>query len=166
MPQKQFTLKPDLINALLPTFTKNLFRYSIAGVATYYIIQALPSLFVYEHTRLVTAIILVVLLFSFLSIKLAIIRLHRTTYTFYDTHVAQETGFITKQRDSIPYKQISKVINNTTLWDRLTNASNITLKSSRHADSHDLTLQSIKEANKIEHEIYKLLKTDAKKNNS
>ena len=62
----------------------------------------------------------------------------------------------------MPYKQIGKVQNESSMWDRLTNASDILLKSARHDDEHDLLLRSIKNADEIEHKIYKLLKADAK----
>jgi uncharacterized membrane protein YdbT with pleckstrin-like domain len=163
VPQHQFTIKPNLLNAAGPKFLKYLLAYSLASTTIYYALQTIqPTFLAYTQTRLITTLTLLTIVISIIVVKRRIIKLHYTKYDFYDTHVVETTGIIGRKRNSIPYKQISKLTNNTNLWDRITNASDITLKSQKHDDSHDLTLKSIKNADEIEHKIYKLLKLDPK----
>ncbi|MFT4249880.1 MAG: PH domain-containing protein [Candidatus Woesearchaeota archaeon] len=164
MPKHHFTLKPSLINAAGPKFFRYLVAYSLASTTIYYALtltNLIPS-----TPQLIIALALTTILVSIIVVKRRVIKLHYTQYEFYDTHVVEKSGIVRKKRHSMPYKQISKVQNESSLWDRLTNASNILLKSARHDSEHDLLLRSIKNADEVEHNIYKLLKADAKEENT
>lgn len=158
MPQLLLELQPNKLNAIGPTYMKWLIAFSLASITTYYALTNLDLASVQSNSRLAAALILTTLLGSTLAIKPKLIHLHNTKYDFYDTHVNAQTGFFKKHRDSMPYKQISKLTNNENLWDRLTNASDITLHSSRPGEDQGLTLRSIKNSNEVEEQIYRLLK--------
>ncbi len=162
MPKHQLTLKPHIPNAILPLYAKKLAIYALAAT-TVYAMQAFIQTPL-DNNKFLGALIATALIIPLLETKPRIIQLHNTKYHFYDTYVQQEKGILNKKKDGIPYKQISKIVNTTSLWDRLTNASDITLKSARHGEGHDLTLKSIQNADEIEQKIYKLLKhgTDKK----
>lgn len=147
----QFTIKPHAFDIIAPKFLRWLWRYGIAAIIVYF----LAGFTDYQTNELIVALVGVVLVASFLSIKHALIKVHTTKYSFYDTHVVEEQGVLIKKRNSMPYKQINKVINETNLWNRLSGASDIVLQSAHH---HDLRLQSIKDADDVESRIYGLLR--------
>jgi len=163
VPKLEFVIKPDLTNALLPLFMKWMWRYAIGAVVTYALFSALLRLgaIAFSTGRLVFALIIVVLVFSFSSIKMQILILHNTRYLFYDAHVVEERKLLFTKRASMPYKQISKIINNSGIWDRVSGASNMVLRTARPDDGQDFVLRSIKNSEDVEHRIYKLLKQDA-----
>lgn len=156
MPTKQFTLKPSALNATAPIFLKKLFKYSLAAIPIYYVVIWLSLNINYQ--ALLLSLICIVVLASALETKPALIHLHYTTYVFFDTHVLVKSGILSKQRNTMPYNHISRVVNNSSLWDRITNASDITLKSTKHDENQDVTLKSVKNAEEVEHKIYALLK--------
>lgn len=164
VPKLNFVIKPDITNALLPTFIRWVFRYSVAGVIVYFLFSSLARFGVLDILlgRLVFALIVVVFVLSLSSIKLQFLVLQNTRYLFYDTHVVEERKLFVTKRNSMPYKQISKIVNNSTIWDRFTKASNMILRTSRPDDGQDLVLRSIKNSEDVEHKIYKLLKEDAR----
>ena len=163
MPKLVFSVKPDLVNALVPVLARWLFRFSIAGLITYALFSAIANagLLVIDQTRLIIAVVLIVIVFTFFSIKYRLIHLHATTYLFYETHVVVQLKLLSTRRHSMPYKQISKITNNSTLWDRISKASDMTLRSSRPDEVHDLQLRSVKNSEEVEARIYRLLR-DAK----
>ena len=164
MPKLNFVIKPDITNALLPTFVRWMFRYTVGALVVYFLFSFFARLEVLDIAlgRLVFALILVVVVFSLSSIKLQFLVLSNTRYLFYDTHVVEERKLFVTKRNSMPYKQISKIINNSTIWDRFSKASNMVLRTSRPDDGQDLVLRSIKNSEDVEHKIYKLLKEDAR----
>lgn len=164
MPKLHFVLKPDLTNALLPSFVRWVFRYAVAAAIVYGLFAFLVRLEVLAWSlgRLVFALAVIVVVFSASSIKLQFLVLQNTRYVFYDTHVVEERKLLVTRRQSMPYKQINKIVNNSGLWDRISKASNMTLRSSRPDDTQDLRLRSIKNSEDVEHKIYKLLKADAR----
>ena len=148
----QFVLKPDSFDIVFPSFLRWLWRYSVAAIIIYF----LSDFVNYQTNSMIVALVIVVLVASLLSIKHALIRVHTTKYSFFDTHVVAESGLLAKNRDSLPYKKISKVVNKTSLWNRLSGASDIVLKTTH--EMHDLRLKSIKGADKVESRIYDLLR--------
>ncbi len=164
MPKLNFVIKPDITNALLPTFLRWVFRYTVGAVVVYFLFSFLARLGVMDilFGRLIFALIIVVFVLSLSSIKLQFLVLSNTRYLFYDTHVVEERKLLVTKRHSMPYKQISKIINNSTIWDRFSKASNMVLRTARPDESQDLVLRSIKNSEDVEHKIYKLLKEDAR----
>ncbi len=164
MPELRFVIKPDVTNALAPTLFRWVFRYSVAAVVVYTLFYWLVRLGVFDLSlsRILFALGVIVVMFSFSSIKLQFLVLQNTRYVFYDTHVVEERKLLVTRRHSMPYKQISKIINNSSLWDRFTKASNMVLRTARHDEGQDMVLRSIKNSEDVEHKIYRLLKEDAR----
>lgn len=160
MPQLLHQFKPALFPAVLPHFLKWLWRYAVAGLIVYGLLYALDAIGVLRThmPALLMAVALVVPLASFISIKHRLIRLHNTRYLFYDTHVVSEHRFITVTRHSVPYAQINKLTNNSSIWNRMTGVSDIILHTLRHGDAQDLVLRSVRDPDEVEHTIYDLLK--------
>lgn len=160
MPQLVFSIKPDLVNALGPILARWFVRFSIGGIVAYFLFTTLSDFgyLAIARTPLIFAIVLIVLMLTVLSIKFHLIDLHATKYLFYDTHVAVEKKLLVTRRHSMPYKQISKITNNSSLWDRISRASDMTLRSARPDDVHDVQLKSVKNSEDVEARIYRLLK--------
>jgi uncharacterized membrane protein YdbT with pleckstrin-like domain len=157
MEHTRLVLRPSLVNAILPRYFQWLKRYTVASFVAYAVFFALDALglFLINHRTLLWALVIVSVWMSFVSVKHLIIALHRTTYTFLDTHVTARSGILMTHRQSMPYNQIQKITNDASLWDRMTNASDITLHGIR---GHDLLLRSIKNSEDVEERIYSVLR--------
>ena len=160
MPQKQFSVKPHYIHALAPRALFTAIKYLIATLTVYYIMQSAIDVFALDiyAPYLVSALTVVGLLLLIIDIKPKLISLHFTEYTFYDTHVECKKGAFMKKKVSTPYNQISNVLSSTSIWDRMLNASDITLKISKHDEKEGIILYSVPDAGHVEHQIYRLLK--------
>lgn len=157
MPTKQFEIKPDFLASIIPYYLHWVWRFSLAALLAYGIVRLLDelSILVVSETALRIALVIIVLLGSFVSSKHRMIKLHQTKYLFYDTHVVIQTKMLNVKKQSMPYYQISKVTNNSNLLQRITRVSDIIL---HRISGSDFVLKSVKHPDDIEHKIYKFLK--------
>lgn len=149
-------LEPDVKNALIPIFLKNIILTSVFVGVIYsivYLILKFLKLSIGQY-RVYFIIFFVVVIFVPLSIR--IITLKNTTYYFYKTHVVSEFKFFKIKKSSVPYKQIARITSNISFWDRLCNAGDITLHTAEDRVM-DLTLKYINDPQKIESFIFQIL---------
>lgn len=166
MPQLQFSVKPAMLPAVLPHYAVWLWRFLVAGALVYGAFRALDALGVIlvDAQSLLLAIIVGVVIGTIISVKHRLLLLHSTRYLFYDTHVVRETKLFSVERQSVPYSHISKVTNNSNLFQRVIGVSDIVLHSTRRGDE-DFVLASVRDPDALEHKIYELLK-NVKKNDA
>ena len=87
--------------------------------------------------------------------------MHSTKYFFYDTHVVEQIKFIVTRRNSIPYRQINKISNKSSLWDRITRSGDIILQTNRASGVSDMVIKSVPDADEVEDRIYNLIRRDS-----
>ena len=155
------TLRPSLLNALVPELSKNLFYALIVGVAllllyfilSFFKVSFLPSSF--QKVLLLLAAVVAGLTFAPLLAKLIVLR--NTFYHFYVDHVISEFKFFVVRRFSVPYSQIVNMVVEISIWDRLCRAGDIALFTAE--DKHpDFTLKYIRNPQKIEQSLYRLMR--------
>lgn len=153
------TLKPSILNALLPTFARNCCYAGIVG-AFLWILTFVPTglgLLEYNPVQGIIAFIFFVIVFSLLPMSLRLLTLWCTTYTFEKTHVTKEFRFIVVSKQTVPYHQINRVSVDISFWDRLCSAGDIALHTADE-DKPDLVLHYIPEPQKIEKLLYSYMK--------
>lgn len=151
-------LKPSIINALFPIFLKNLFYSFIFVVAVYLINHALKYFNLIHYSDILTITILIVLMFVIPIIPLSynITKLTNTRYYFYRTHLLSETKILGIEKHSINYSQITNISTVISLWDRISNAGDITLHTGQEQTA-SLMLSFIRDPHRIEKAIYHLI---------
>lgn len=162
MPQHQLYLKPKYTHLLGPKIAATLIKYTLASIVVYHLIQFINQIWTtnIHNTYLLTALLLLTVGLTIIEIKPKLIHAHYTHYDFYDTHIVIKQGIFVKNKVSVPYAQITNIQSTTNLWDQITNASDIVLKLNRNDRHEDVILKSIENADQVEHDIYKLLKTN------
>ncbi len=165
MEKPQFVIKPALLNALVPHYARWFWRFGIAAAIVYFIFIGLEQLGMVSvyHPALLISVIVVGFLGGFVMVKHRLIGLHNTRYSFYTSHVVRERRFITVKRHSLPYRSITKVENDSSVWDRMTGASDLILHTS-HGDQKALVLESVPDSDAVEHRIYALMRKEKGEN--
>ncbi len=158
MPELQFTRKPYLFDAITPVLGHYLLRFGVGGVVSYLLFWLIRPFYPVNMSALFWWLVGIVLFFSVLAIKARIITLSATRYMFYDTHIVREVRLVSVRKTSMPVKQIIKVTNHSSFWNRLTGASDIVLHVAHPERTEDFVLSSIKNADDVEHKIYALIK--------
>jgi len=151
-------LKPDLINAIFPSFAKNLF-WSIILVAILYGVNMLLKLFgivVISSAFAIPTLLIFAVVLSFVPLIFQIFILANTKYSFYDNHVNSEFKFILIRKRSATYPHIINMTVDISIWDRLCNAGDIIVHTAEENDP-DIALRFIKNPEDIETQIYALI---------
>lgn len=158
------TLRPSLLNALVPELTKKFLYGLIVGAAllllyfilSFFKVNYLPSSF--QKTMLLLAV--VVAGFTFVPLLAKLIILRNTFYHFYVDHVISEFKFFIVRRHSLPYSQMVKMVVEISVWDRLCRAGDIAIFTAE--DKHpDVILKYIRNPQKIEQSLYRLMRRKA-----
>ena len=149
-------LKPSLVNAILPTFLRNLFYAFILVLILFGIAIVLETFNIVDYPNKVLWLLGLLLVISIGSVLVKIINLFNTSYYFFKTHVSREFEFFTVKKQSAPYSQIVNISVDISIWDRVCNAGDITLHTAEDV-APDLILHFIKEPEKIERGIYNLI---------
>lgn len=158
MEEELFTLKPSVINALVPVFFKNLI-YALLFLAVAFGLFWLLITFGtvdYKIEELVTWAVLFMIVFPTVPTLLRLLILYNSKYIFFKTYVVSEFEFIKVKRYSVPFHQTVKVTSNVSIWDRICGAGDITMHTAEDT-LPDLTLYYIKNPEKIETKIYELI---------
>jgi len=148
-------LKPSIPNGLIPIFLKHLFYSLIVGLVLFLVSYVLKWVGVIDFPTSLW-IFLIWLAVLLLPTGLHLIRLANIKYYFFRTHVEYEYRLITIKKQSVPYSQIADITVKISLWDRLTNAGNITLHTAEER-APSLVLFYIRDPEKVEKVIYKML---------
>jgi uncharacterized membrane protein YdbT with pleckstrin-like domain len=158
MEKPLLVLKPNIINALLPTFIRNLFYSFIAALVLFGVFLLLRLFnFIDYSTRLVIFFLIIFLLVvSIIPLLAKIVTLSITKYYFFRAHVVLESKLIKIKRESVPYHQIVNITIDISLWDRLCKAGDIILHTAKE-ESPDIILYYIKEPEKIESALHRLI---------
>jgi membrane protein YdbS with pleckstrin-like domain len=161
--QPILNLKPNMLNAVFPIILANLF-YAILFSSMLY-----GMLYIFAKFNVIDVpnkFLFSMILFFILSIIPAVIYLfilHFTTYTFFPSHVSKEFNFLILKKHSIPYNQITNIVTDITLWDKVSNAGNIVLHTAEEK-SPNLVLRYLENPEDIEQKIYSIIKPDNSKN--
>ena len=157
MERPLLVLKPNLLNSIVPTFSKNLFYSSMIMLILYGLLTLLEKLNIFELgvNKIFWGIILI-LLFSTLLFLIKVVILHYTTYSFFRIHVTREFKLFSVKKHSVPYTQITNISIDISIWDRMCKAGDITLNTAEDI-APNLILHYVKDPEKIENGIYKII---------
>ncbi len=164
MEEPKLKLKPDIVGGLIPHYLRWLWRFGVVAIIVYFGYKLLLWYLYpgqeYELLFLKLALIAIVIVASFIMIKHRIIRLHMTTYLFYENRFVHDYDLVMKKRKTVPYQQVRRVDHNQSLLQRTLNMADIVLVGADQ-DS-DFTLLAIKNPEEVEHKIYQLMKMEEK----
>ncbi|MBT3720210.1 PH domain-containing protein [archaeon] len=155
------SLKPSFFNALIPMFVKNLIYSGIITVVLYglsFVLEFLNILNPISNKIFLAIVILVAL--AVLPLIISVIILANSNYYFYKTHVESEFEFFIIKKHSTPYNQITNISTDISIWDRICRAGDITLYTAED-NVKNLTLKYIENPQKIEQEIYSIMKSNS-----
>ena len=149
-------IKPSLVNALVPIFIKDVIYSILITAIFFFTIHILKAVNVTKFSTSTKLNILIFVLVALVLTTSRIIILTSTTYYFYNDHIKSEFKFIAIKSFAAPYSSIVNISSSISLWDRLCNASDITLHTAE--DNKDLVLRYITNPKKIEKIIYQMIK--------
>ena len=129
---------------------KNFFIILIPIIGLYFLTE-----FFIEIKYKLLIFILLQLITPIIPLTVRIIVLSNTKYNFYKNHLIKEFKFLSIKQQSIPYKHITNISINISLWDRLSNAGDIILHTAED-ETPDLILQYVKNPKALEKKIYKI----------
>lgn len=152
------TLKPSIINALLPTYMKWFFYCLLVafGFFIVYIILKAANVVPYSFGFAVLFLLLMASGIALIPLAIRILSLANTNYYFYDTHVVSEFKFFKIKRYSVPYHQIAQVTMDMSFWDRFCKAGDIVLHTAEQK-APNLVLYYVKNPHELEHRLYSLV---------
>jgi len=156
METPEFTIKPNIVNALLLVFFKYIIKLGIISLVLFFFLLFIKSIGFFDISipMLIFWLSSIAFLFTILLLSYRIFILSFTTYYFYKTHLTSEFKFLVKKKFSVSYTQITNVTTDVSVWDRICNAGDIIVHTAENQSS-DLTLYYIKDPDKIEHLLYK-----------
>ena len=155
--QSLLTLKPNILNALVPTFVRNLFYSSIIVLILFGLSILLERLDIITIPNKLLWLLLLLLILAIIPLLAKIIVLSNTTYYFFKTHISREFELLMVRKHSVPYSQIINISIDISLWDRLCNAGDIILHTAEDK-APNLVLHYIKDPEKLEKQIYRLVR--------
>ena len=158
MEKPLLALRPNMLNAVLPLFAKNLAVSAIAGFVLYGVLFTLKSFSAlkYEDRTIITAVLALSALFLIVPLAVKLVVLFNTKYSFFRTYLTSEFEFLSLQRSSVPYNKIARMGVKISVWDRLCSSGSIILTTT-HEQAAPLILRYVKNPRKIENAIYHLL---------
>ena len=152
-------LKPNLINALLPSYVKN-YILSLVIVWTFYgLTFFLKTIGLIQNAMVwgMWGIFLWSALLTLIPLSVRIVILMNTKYYFYDTHMLSEFKLFSIKKKSAPYTLIRSITTEITLWDRMCNSGDIVIHT---ADDNqpNIVLKYLNDPERVEKGIYHLVK--------
>ncbi|PLW79773.1 hypothetical protein C0585_06090 [Candidatus Woesearchaeota archaeon] len=154
-----FILKPNLANGMIPIFVKRFFFY-VSIILPLFIILLILKKFTNigpsSATLSTYMIIIGILIVSFSMIRQIIIY-YNSTYFFYEDSIKYEFEFINIKEKILPFKLITRLDTDISLWDRITKSGDIIIYSANDSKP-DLRLAYIKDIDEIRYRIEKLIK--------
>lgn len=154
-----FILKPNVFNAIVPIFAKNLL-YSLmmgaVGFGLFWLLFEFGSV-PYTMGQAFFWIGFFVLLFPAIPSLIKLFILHNTKYFFYKTRIVSEFELFSVKRSSAPYQQIVSVTSKVSIWDRICKAGDLTVHTAEDS-TPDIALLYIKDPHAIETKIYELMR--------
>ncbi len=156
MEKPEFTIKPNIINALLLVFLKYIIKLGLISIVLFFFLLIIKSMGFFEISigTLIFWLASIVFLFTILLLSYKIFILSFTTYYFYKTHLTSEFKFLVKKKFSVSYTRITNITTDVSVWDRICNAGDVIVHTAENK-APDLTLYYIKNPDKIEHLLYK-----------
>ena len=136
--QSLLTLKPSIHNALFPYFMKNILYSLFVAVPLFLIIFGLNKIFTLpiSNTAAFSWLTTLALVFSFLPLIFEALILHNTRYLFFKSHIVTETEVINLVRHSARYDQITNIITEIYLWDKIPNEGFLVLHTEDNSKEH------------------------------
>jgi len=163
MEKPTLVLKPSIINALFPIFVRNLLYSLVLVVILYgvYYILRFFKLVPFSNAAVIGFFISLLLVIAILPLCYELIKLVNTTYYFYHTHVSAEFALLAIKKHSVNYSQITNISTDISIWDRLSNAGDITIHTGQE-QTPSLILTYISSPRRIEKIIYHLIHKNRK----
>lgn len=157
-PELPLTIRPQIINALLPLFMANMLKSVIPStiISAIYAGMALVGI---KGLYLSTTIFIffgVLLLLTVLPMLYSIFVLAFTRYSLFDTHVESEFRFIAIQKKSAVYGKITNITTHMSVWDRICGAGDVYIHTAND-DQPDVVLKYVKNPENIEKLLYSLI---------
>ena len=165
MEEPILTLKPNMLNAIFPVILANLFYAALLSSLIYgmtYVFGRFNIIDIPGKFIIALVIFLSILIFPTCFYLLV---LNFTSYDFFPTRVSKEFNFLVLKKHSVPYNQITDIVTDITLWDRVSKAGNIVLHTAEEK-SPNLVLRYIKEPEQVEEKIYSIIRSTSKQNPS
>ena len=161
MEKPLLALRPNMLNAVLPLFAKNLAVSSVIGFVFYGVLFTLKSFgtLKYGDRTIITAVWALSAAFLIIPLAIRLVVLFNTKYCFFRTYLTSEFEFLSLQRNSVPYNKIARMEVRISVWDRLCSSGSIILTTT-HEQAAPLILHYVKSPRKIEDAIYHLLKAE------
>lgn len=158
MEKPLLVLRPKIIDAVLPTFLKNLIRALAIGGIVYAIAYVFTTLKViqYPQQQINYFVISAIGVLCIVPVVVRLIILKNVRYYFHKALVMSEFELFKVDRHSVPYSQITHLGLKVTMWDRICNSGDITLFTG-HEQKPSLTLYFVHSPKKVEEFIYKLM---------
>ncbi len=153
-----FTLKPNVMNAIIPTFIKWAFLSFIVALVVYGVFFVLNLVGIVDYAGSTTMIVLgiLVILVAVVVVGIEVVILKNTTYYFYNTHAISEFKLLKIKTYSVPYSKITNISTQISVWDRLCKAGDVILHSAE--DKYpDLKLKYVRNPRKIEKYVYAIV---------
>jgi len=163
MEKELMVLKPNILNAIIPVFVKNLgYACILGGVAfgLYWLIFTFGT-FDYPINQVLQWFIFFLLIFPAIPAMLRLIVLYNTKYIFFDTYIVSEFEFLRVKRHSTPYHQIVNIISKVSIWDRFCGTGDVTMHTAEDR-LPDLTLFYVKNPDIIERKLYEMVRREKK----
>lgn len=159
MEKPLLTLRPNMLNAVLPLFVKNLAISAVAGIVMYGVLFSLKSFkaFNYGDRNLMIAVFAASAAFLAVPLAIRLIVLLNTKYYFFRTYLTSEFELLSLRRNSVPYNKIARMEVKISVWDRLCSSGSIILTTT-HEQEAPLILHYVRSPRRIENAIYHLLK--------
>lgn len=151
-------LKPSILNALVPTILKTVFYLIILGSLFFGVFWLMQELNIFNngYFQKYTLVFAFIAFLLIIPVLVKLLLLYNTHYVFYNKHVVVEFELFFVRRHSTPYHQIVNITSKISLWDRFCKAGDVTLHTAEDR-LPDLVLHYIKEPEKVESILYKLI---------
>src|SRR3989338_3822692 len=160
MDKPLLTVRPSIVNALLPTVIKNLGLGILIALVAFAILSMLGAVCIFEISATTEISILagIVVILGIVPVALKIVKLMHTRYYFFETHLITEYKLVKITKISAPYERIKDITMKMGLWDRMCNAGQIIISTTDDSNPN-IYLFHVKDPEKIERGIYRLIKS-------
>ncbi len=160
--QTLLKIKPNLINALLPLFMKNIIIGIIIATTLFLAHTITDLIWTINVPFNLTTFVIITVISSVLPLTFNIIKLLFTKYMIYHNRATKEFKFIIIKRQTAMFKRVTNIHLEANLWDRLCNSGHITLNTADD-DEEDLRLDFINNPEEIEQQIYLFIENNKQK---
>lgn len=142
-------LHPSLLNSLVPTLLKHFFRLLVWSIPAAIAVTVLSLFGVGPGPAIVVGWwLLAVLIAALLRISVRTLLLHNTEYHFTDSSVTRRLEFFVIKSHAAPYRSITDVRVEESIWDRLTGAGDVIVHTAED-NQRDIRLHALENPEQV-----------------